>query len=178
MIIICSYCRSEIGEKEPVEDRRFTHGICPVCHDYYIPKLLNLDMDVHLDGYDAPTLMVDADGRVIGVNQPMISFLGKSREQVLGLLGGEIMGCRYAHLPEGCGNTIHCSVCSIRQTVNATRSNRSDQLSVPAYVDRDGVRVHFRISAFHREPFVKVVVDAMTGMEPLPLPTDSPDDAP
>jgi len=31
MIQICSYCKATYGEKEPLSDRRETHGICAAC---------------------------------------------------------------------------------------------------------------------------------------------------
>lgn len=31
MIVMCSYCKRRIGEKEPLEDKRLTHGICGEC---------------------------------------------------------------------------------------------------------------------------------------------------
>ncbi len=31
MKIFCSWCGKKIGEKEPLEDRRTSHGVCPVC---------------------------------------------------------------------------------------------------------------------------------------------------
>lgn len=32
MIQICSYCKKYYGKKEPLEDHRITHGICPECY--------------------------------------------------------------------------------------------------------------------------------------------------
>lgn len=31
MKTICAWCGEKIGEKEPLGDRRVTHGVCPVC---------------------------------------------------------------------------------------------------------------------------------------------------
>lgn len=31
MLIICAYCNSMMGEKEPFDDPSKTHGICPKC---------------------------------------------------------------------------------------------------------------------------------------------------
>ena len=39
MIRICAWCKKKIGEKEPFDDRRETHGICDDC----IKKELNED---------------------------------------------------------------------------------------------------------------------------------------
>ena len=31
MIRICCDCKKVLGEKEPLEDKRITHGYCPEC---------------------------------------------------------------------------------------------------------------------------------------------------
>lgn len=32
MILVCSWCDREMGQKEPLEDCRITHGICVACY--------------------------------------------------------------------------------------------------------------------------------------------------
>lgn len=31
MIKICAWCKEEVGEVEPFDDKRVTHGMCPKC---------------------------------------------------------------------------------------------------------------------------------------------------
>ena len=40
MIIICSYCKSVIGKKEPIENKDYTHSICDKCWNDIIEKQL------------------------------------------------------------------------------------------------------------------------------------------
>lgn len=167
MITICSYCRQKIGEKEPFEDNRLSHGICGACYDYHIPRILEKDMSAHLDRYPYPVIMVDENVRLLGINREMTTFLGKARDEVVGLLGGELLGCLYARLPEGCGKTTHCSTCSIRLAVEKSRKLGKDLVDIPAQLDQETQRVHFRISVFTRGEFAKVVVNEVTGTEPL-----------
>lgn len=42
MIAICANCQKTIGEKEPFEDTRVTHGICPGCLKVYIEELVSM----------------------------------------------------------------------------------------------------------------------------------------
>ena len=35
MIIICSRCKINMGEKEPLENKNITHGICTKCLEEY-----------------------------------------------------------------------------------------------------------------------------------------------
>jgi hypothetical protein len=169
VISVCSYCRQVIGEKEPYENKMISHGICTACWDYHMPKIEELSFSTHLDQYDSPVIMVDAEGRVIGINTAMTSFLRTTREQSLGLLGGELMRCRHACLPEGCGNTIHCSTCVIRQTFTRARNDNRDLLKIPACLDQFDQRLRFLISAYNRAEFVKVIVDELTGVDSLPV---------
>lgn len=39
MIRICSYCARILGEKEPLEDKSETHGICEECEEKENKKL-------------------------------------------------------------------------------------------------------------------------------------------
>ncbi len=32
MIRVCCYCKRKMGEKEPLEDKTETHGICKKCY--------------------------------------------------------------------------------------------------------------------------------------------------
>ena len=40
MIIICSYCKSVIGKKEPLENLDFTYSLCDKCWDGIIDEQL------------------------------------------------------------------------------------------------------------------------------------------
>jgi len=31
MKIICAWCKKSLGEKEPIDDKRISHGICDDC---------------------------------------------------------------------------------------------------------------------------------------------------
>jgi len=31
MIVICAWCKKELGEKEPMENKTETHGVCCFC---------------------------------------------------------------------------------------------------------------------------------------------------
>lgn len=43
MIIICAYCRKFLGEKQPIEDKRTSHGCCKECLAREIKKLKILE---------------------------------------------------------------------------------------------------------------------------------------
>jgi len=40
MKIVCAWCGKDLGEKEPLEDKRITHGICEECEAKNFPDYL------------------------------------------------------------------------------------------------------------------------------------------
>ncbi len=159
MKVICSYCRADLGEKEPFDNHTVTHGICPACVEYFKEQWEGLDLGEFLDRFTGPVLVVDADGRILTANQRMADMLGKSDRQLSGLLGGEVMECRFARLPEGCGNTVHCKTCAIRNTVMAVMQSGEPLEKVKAYLNRIDREVELTISAYKRGPVVLLMVD-------------------
>jgi len=39
MIIQCAWCNKYLGEKEPLDDKGVTHGMCPGCFEKEIAKI-------------------------------------------------------------------------------------------------------------------------------------------
>jgi len=150
-----------MGAKEPMTNVMVTHSICPQCL---------LDVDVHrasqslgeyLDRFTEPVMVVDVATRVVAANQAMSQRLGRHSRTLLGLQGGAAMLCRYASLPEGCGNTVHCRDCSIRRLVEDSLCNRSGSVPTPALLhhgDQDislMVSCHY-VDSSHGAPLVVV----------------------
>lgn len=40
MKVVCAWCTTYIGEKEPLKDGRITHGICQECHTANFRRLM------------------------------------------------------------------------------------------------------------------------------------------
>jgi PAS domain-containing protein len=159
MKIICSFCRVDLGYKEPLDGDSVTHGMCDACSDHFGRQWDGLDLGEYLDQFDHPVLAVNGDRRIVAANQRMADMLGKSERRVFGLLGGEAMECLYSRLPEGCGNTIHCKTCTVRNTVMEVLETGESRERVPAYVDRGDRRVELTISAHKRDGIVLLVID-------------------
>jgi len=51
MIRVCCVCRKKYGEKEPLEDKRETHGYCDEC----LPQILNKQVGTKKDRAALPT---------------------------------------------------------------------------------------------------------------------------
>ena len=165
MRVICSYCRGEIGEKEPLDDNRTTHSMCAECVEHFSKQWDGLKLGKYLDSFEAPVLVVNAEGRTVAANQRSADMLGKCERDLYGLLGGEVMECVYARLPEGCGRTIHCKTCTIRITLMSTMETGEPRVRVPAYLDQERGRVQLMISAFKEGSLVRVVIEELSSTQ-------------
>jgi len=45
MIRICCDCKKVLGEKEPLEDKRITHGYCPECLERTMKEIEEVDAE-------------------------------------------------------------------------------------------------------------------------------------
>lgn len=130
---VCAWCGKEMGAEGPKDDdtKVITHSICEKC---VYRQLAQMGMNVpeFLKGLDAPVLAVDSDGNIRTANAKALELVRKDLSQVAGYPGGEVFECKYARLPEGCGNTMHCSGCTIRIAVMETYTTGKSLLRVPA----------------------------------------------
>jgi PAS domain-containing protein len=92
-------------------------------------------MQTFLNTFDEPILLIDENARVITANQSAREFLNKDFSEIEGYLGGEVMECAYSCLEGGCGNTIHCKSCTIRNLVMKTHETGKPFINQIAYQD-------------------------------------------
>lgn len=166
MQVICSYCRADMGEREPLDNHDVSHGMCRPCLRHFKRQLDGLELSDYLDQFERPVLAVTKERRAIGINQAMAELLGKSREEIRGLIGGEVMECQYARMPEGCGDSVHCRDCTIRNTVLKSAATGKSFKNVKAYLQRDDARYSMEISILFKDAYIVVVVDSIAAEEP------------
>lgn len=83
----------------------------------------------------APIIMclLDEDRRIVRLNRAAAAFAGRPAEEVIGLRGGELMGCLGAlDDTRGCGFGPKCAECTLRQTVLDTLNTGRAHLRVEA----------------------------------------------
>jgi hypothetical protein len=168
---ICAWCSKDLGEIVSALDAQdvISHGLCQDC-EYHLFAQMGMPLEEYLDGLRAPIVVVDPTGALQTANKQARTLLQKELPDIEGLQAGDVFECAYAIQPEGCGNTIHCSGCTIRMTVMETFRTGQSCLKVPAYLNRqmsDGVeRVHFLISTEKVADLVLLRIDAVEGQEP------------
>lgn len=133
---VCAWCGKEMDklELECTTDEPITHGICPDC----VRKVLSyggMPLRRYLDRFSGRVYLVDSSVRIVAANKEGVALTNKTPEEIEGLLGGDAFECAYAHLPGGCGKTVHCKTCTIRNIVTETFCSGRGQRKVAAYPD-------------------------------------------
>ena len=147
----------DTNPSEPQAEEVITHGICLECADKIFSEM-GIELTFFLDRLAAPVVLVDDTGSVKTANKQAIRLLQKELPDIVGHQGGDVFRCAYAKLPEGCGNTIHCSGCTIRKTVMDTMQSGKSHLNTPAYLNRGPSDDHMKIDLLISTEKVKDVV--------------------
>lgn len=161
MRVVCSYCRKTIRDTPRSGACDVSHGMCPPCGEHFERLWGGMKLSEYLDTLGSPVLVVDGEGRVIAASREAARILGRERDELRGLLGGEALACVHSRLPEGCGRTVHCRECTIRRAVNQVAGTGRSLRRVPAYLDTDAGRVQLRIAVRDEGGLVHVVVEEM-----------------
>jgi PAS domain-containing protein len=160
MRIVCSKCQRILhddGSRADLVERR----LCDGCGRAVGRGTRPLGLSQALDRVPAAVLVVDPEGRVLAANAAMARALGRDRDALLGLRGGEAMTCAFALLPEGCGNTVHCRECAIRRTVMAVYDDGRPRVGVRAYLRASAAALDVVISARPYDGCVQVTVESV-----------------
>jgi len=165
---VCAWCEKELGwsESPPGFQNAVTHGMCEECA-YHLFAQIGMPLRKYLDGLGAPVLVMNPDGSVKTVNSQATELVQKELSEIEGNLGGDVFECAYASLPGGCGQTVHCSGCTIRKTVMETFETGQSRLRVPAYLNRESSgeaeQIRFLISTEKVADIVLLRVDEVGG---------------
>jgi PAS domain-containing protein len=133
MKTLCAWCGSDINSSAAAghSDVNAVYAVCMSCANT-LKKNMSVKLRDFLDELNIPVVLVDSGGVVQAANRMVCRMLGKDQLQMEGFFGGEVFECIYAKLPEGCGNSIHCSGCAIRRAVMETFSTGKGVTGYPA----------------------------------------------
>jgi hypothetical protein len=169
---ICAWCKKDLGSSGTFDgtgDAPITHGMCGDC----ARKTLSFKakpLRSFLDQFSKPVFLMNSEGRIVTGDAIGFSFLQKKPEEVENELAGDAFGCRYANLPGGCGNTVHCKTCTIRITVMDTLQSGKSNIRVPAYPDLHHMtgenRIRFLITTERVGEAVLLRIDEVTEVDP------------
>lgn len=130
----CAWCGAALGSGGVRSNGApVSHGICPECADY-LTGGLGIPLESFLESLGAPVFLVDVStgARILMASRDGLDLAGKEALGVQGQLLGDVFECNNATLPGGCGRTVHCSGCVIRNSVEHTWSTGEALERVPA----------------------------------------------
>jgi len=170
MIHSCACCGIELENHRSSftakEDE--CHRFCLSCASSEMMKV-PLKLRNFLDELNAPVVMVDDAGLVQVANIHTSQLLHKHLSCIEGHAGGDVFECAYSKLPERCGNTIHCSGCTIRNAVMDTHATGKPLLKIPAILkqaaDGEPQDLHCYISTEKLDKYVILTISCLTGMK-------------
>lgn len=120
---VCAWCKCDMGEVageiSGQDAGMVSHGLCNTCGSELFAQM-GVQLHEYLDAIGAPIAVVNDRGLVQTVNAQARTLLGKELPEVEEQPGGIVFDCIHASKPGGCGNTVHCSGCTIRRTVMDT----------------------------------------------------------
>jgi hypothetical protein len=168
---ICAWCGVELASvsDHPSPGEAVSHGICLACANSQITGMPR-KLEQFLDDIALPVFLVDSVGLIRSANRHGRVLLGKELSHVEGLSGGVVFECAYAWLPEGCGNTVHCSGCTIRKSVMSTHATGRGLSRIPATLrqqtadEPQEIRLLISTEKFHN--WVMLRIDAVLGNSP------------
>ena len=137
MRIVCAGCGADLGTKTSLihDDEATSHSLCASCAHHF-RATAGMPFEQYIEGLEAPVVTVTPQGTIATANAIALELLGKSPTEIMGFNGGDVFECEYARLPEGCGETVHCSGCTIRNTVMDTLQTGTPHRREPAYLNR------------------------------------------
>lgn len=176
---VCAWCKKELGEvvSQASSEKVITHGICENCRDNLLFQM-GVELGVFLDSLQLPVVVLNRGGTIVTGNDQARRLIQKGIPEIEGYRGGEVFECAYARLPGGCGNTMHCSGCTIRRTVMETFGTGRSLLRVPATLHRNRPenpnKIKLLISTERLADLVLLRIDEM-GAKDVAQPLAAPD---
>ena len=133
MNLVCAWCGVSIERiGYSPHDAGTSHGMCPACSSALLSQDDGVSLQQYIGSIPIPIVLVDRNNCIVATNAQADKMLGRKPEVTVDRLFGMVFDCVHSRLPEGCGRTIHCSGCVIRNCVSATFNTGVPQVSVPA----------------------------------------------
>lgn len=157
--VVCCYCKKQVKTKASDIDA-VSHGVCDDCLPLMVREL-GQPLSEFLDELSQPVLVVQDNARVIAANAAARRAMTAEQIEICGELAGDVIGCRHAAEPGGCGQTVHCRSCAIRLCVTHTMET-GEPCRKTAYADiglfSGDRRVRFLIETERVNSFVRLTM--------------------
>lgn len=170
---ICLYCHADIGAVDDGSpETTVSHGLCLACFPRFVRGTGNPFSEL-LDRFEFPVMVVDRSWTEICLNRAAREryCCAASPAQTHGF--GEVFECSHAADPLGCGQSVHCKTCTIRNSILKTWRTGDSLHRIPAYLDMgdliDQRQVRFLISTERVREMVVLEIEEIVVADDLML---------
>lgn len=154
MKTICAWCGSVLHEGSPP----VSHGICLPCRQQFFQRE-DVSLQSFINSFSFPIVVVNSSFDPVAINRSAANSSHLSIQLAPDTTLGNVVECKYSHLPEGCGKTVHCSGCVLRRTVEDTHTSGRPAVMVPAAINTSSEEVGFYVSTVKTENRIFVKLD-------------------
>jgi len=130
----CAHRKREIDDGPSAGS--ITRALCPACA-LEMTRATPRTAGEILNAMNVPVFLIDSDGVLRGANRSAADLLNKALPDIENQMGGDAFECSYAKHAGGCGKTIHCKTCAIRNIVLDTLASGYGFDKVPAFQSID-----------------------------------------
>lgn len=147
-----------------------SEALCPACKRI-VDSREGLSLQEFIDNLIVAIIVLDQKGSVQTVNEKARSLFNKELFFFKGRSIGKVFECEYAQLPEGCGETVHCSGCAIRRAVTETYISGNPVFRMEATLKDlkpgEPQKIHYYISTRKRGDAVLLQIEEAGSVEPI-----------
>lgn len=130
---LCMYCAASLEGDEPASGE-VSHGVCPECYPRFVAGT-GKPAQEFIDLLPFPVFVVSRERMIVGANRHARAMTVGALADAAPALAGEVFQCVHAVEPEGCGRTVHCKTCTIRNCVIETAMSGRANRHVEAFMD-------------------------------------------
>jgi hypothetical protein len=127
------YCAIPLDGDDATSEE-VSHGLCPECYPRFV-RGTGKPAQEFLDSLPFPVFVINAEQLLVGANHHARNMVSTPFDEDSPALGGEVFQCVHAVKPGGCGNTVHCKTCTIRNCVIETATTGEAMRHVEAFMD-------------------------------------------
>ncbi len=139
-------------------DEPISHGICADCRDSFLQHN-GVSLQAFIDKFSFPVLVLNGSLEPVSLNKVAAASTRINLEEIQHFSMGEIVECKHSHSPEGCGRTVHCTGCVLRNSVRETNETGQPFSAVPAKLNTTTTEIQLYVSTMRVDGTVFVKLE-------------------
>jgi nitrogen fixation/metabolism regulation signal transduction histidine kinase len=124
-----------------------------------------MSLQEFIDKLIVAVIVLDQNGSIETVNEKARLLFNKELFFFKGKSVGQVFECDYAQLPEGCGETVHCSGCAIKKAITETFTTGRPVYRMGATLKDlkpgEPIKIHYYVSTRKRGDAVLLQVEVV-----------------